>query len=118
MTEIITSEDSFYMRTTLHSPKPGSLLELFETPSSWLTADWIDAQHVLSTARTINQQLRCVWRDGVSVVTFDLHEIQAGAFRLGASLHSAPLRGEVGAISNACSIARQNFLRELAKDQT
>lgn len=119
MTGIVTNEDSFYIRTTLYQPSPAPLLELFETPSRWLTADWLDAQHILVDATEIgnSQQLRCVWRDGVSVVIFDLLQMQAGAFRIDASLDPAPARRDVGAISNACSIAKQNFVRELAKDQ-
>ena len=114
MTGIITNEASFYMRTTLQPPTPAPLLDLFETPSRWLSTDWIDAQHVPSTGIG-SDRLRCIWRDGISTVVFELRETAPGTFRLDASLDVSAPRADVGSISNACSIAKQRLLSELAK---
>ncbi len=118
MTGIVTNENSFYMRTTLYPSAPRRLLELFETPSQWLTTDWLEAQHAVSGSglQRGNQQLRCLWRDGVSVVTFDLAEMQRGCFRLDVSLDPRGRSVEIGAISNACAIAKQRLLSELEKE--
>ena len=111
MTGIVTTENSFYMRTTLYPPEPRRLRVLFETPSRWLTPDWQDAQHLSG-----DQKLRCLWSDGTSAVTFHLAEIQPGCFRLDASFESATAPSNIGSIANACSIANQRFRQALEKE--
>jgi len=117
MTGIVTNENSFYMRTTLYPKTPRRLLELFETPSQWLTADWLDAQHMPTTGPFANpQQLRCVWRDGASVVTFELAQIARGAFRLDVSLEPARDAADIGSIANACAAAKQRLRQQVDQE--
>ncbi len=116
MTGIITNEVSFYSRTTLYPAKASALFELFDTPSRWLGADWTEAHHVASPGFQPHRQheaLRCVWRDGVTTVQFELSAQPRGTYRLDVSLDPPTVQRDVGAIANACSVAQQRLVAEL-----
>ncbi|MEO8026256.1 MAG: hypothetical protein ABI823_07270 [Bryobacteraceae bacterium] len=116
MTGIVASEDSFYMRGSLYPAKPAVLLDLFETPSRWLGKGWLDAQHVVEYGAS-GQQLRCVWEDGVSVVTFDLHRLPSGGFHLSASLDSQPGGAHAEIVSRETAMAQQRLAAAIDGEQ-